>query len=94
MAAAAAAVAVVVVVAVAVTRLVIYNNVITVFFKLVFPPTFFARGPLLASKNNHGSAHPLIIAHVIQSVRMIGIKKLIIYISEVILDSDEYILVA
>jgi hypothetical protein len=50
-------------------------------YKLVFPKLFFARGPLLASQNNHASSHPSSRKHCVRY------QKLNIYISEMILDS-------
>ena len=54
-------------------------------------PNLFARGPFLASKNCHGSSY--ILTHVNIECRNDMHPKLKIYISEIILDSYEYILV-
>ena len=54
-------------------------------------PNFFACGPLMASKSNHGSSYPPLCKY---SVWMKGIQNSEICISELTLDSYKYITVA
>ena len=51
----------------------------------------FSRGPLSASKNTHGSLYPRVPNY---SVRMMGIQKFKMYVSELTSDSFGYIPVA
>ena len=50
-------------------------------------PNSFARGPLLASKNNHGSSHPCSLNYSVPGWQLFKIKN---YISEVSLDKHWY----
>ena len=52
---------------------------------------FFSRGPILASKHNHGTSHPCHVNVVCADDKY---PKLKMYISSLTLDSYEYIAVA